>query len=155
MAFLQQFIDPGLKVSKSDTPETLSRKEVERLNELYAVASAALTIPRRLGGDADDAELAKDKQSCRRVMHVAEQCLKAWNTQVKPVTSSSISKLAAQVQWTRWLGEHKAYLDQRIRYIATWQYNFGAEHERWAKGALTRLANEQRWLEYALRDAPN
>jgi hypothetical protein len=153
MAFLQQFIDPSLRVTKADTPESLTGKEVERLQELHAIATASMAIPRRLGGDASDEELALDKKCGRRVAHVAEQCLKSWGTEPKPI-SKNIGRAAAQVRWSRWMAEHLLYLDQRMRYVATWQYKTGGD-EKWAKGALTRLANEQRWLEYALRDAPN
>jgi len=153
MAFLQQFIDPGLRVSKSDTPESLAQKEIERLQELHAIAIASMNIPRRLGGDATDEELANDKRCGRRVAHVAAQCLRAWGTEPKPI-SKNISRAAAQVRWSRWMAEHLLYLDQRMRYIATWQYKTGKD-EKWAKSSLVRLGNEQRWLEYSLRDAAN
>jgi len=150
MAFLQQFLDPSLRVSRSDTPDKLAVKETDRLQELFAVAMAARDIPRRLGADASDEELAEDKRRCRRIAHVAEQSLISWGAEVKPQASASISKAAAQVVWKRWWEEHRTYLDGRMRYIATWTYKTG-EHEAWAKTALVKLANEYRWLEYALR----
>jgi hypothetical protein len=153
VAFLQQYIDPGLKPTKADTPDSLAKKEAERLNELYTIATAAAAIPRRLGSDASDEELAADARTGRRVAHVAQQCLQAWGVEVKPVTRN-IAPHAAQVRWRHWLGEHLTYLDGRMRYIATWQYKTGGD-EKWAKQALTRLINEQRWLEYAMRDAAN
>ena len=152
MAFLQQFIDPSLRVSGSDTKKTLTTKEVERLQELNAIAMLSTTIPRRLGGDATDEELANDKKTGRRVAHIAEQCLRAWGAKPKPVTRN-VTRAAAQVKWTPWMEQHKVYIEGRMFYVATWAYKGG--DETWAKAALTRLTNEQRWLEYALRDAAN
>jgi hypothetical protein len=140
-----------MKVSPSDTADKIARAEVERLNKMRAVANTARVVPRRLGKDASDEELAADARTSRRIMHVAEQSIKAWGGTMTP--NGEVNREASQVVWRRWLDEHRTWLTNRMRYIATWQYQTGSD-ERWCKGAVVRLQNELHWLEYALRDCP-
>jgi hypothetical protein len=150
MAYLQQFLDPDLKV-KDETAEQLTAQEIERLSKLHAIALAAMAIPRRIGGEASNDELSADKRRAKRVAHVAGQCVSAWGIKKPQAPVADITRQAAQVVWQRWWEDHRVWLLNRMRYIATWQYKTGGD-ERWAKSAITKLNNELGWLEYALRD---
>jgi hypothetical protein len=149
-AFLAGYYDPGVEL-RDESPEEMEQFERERLYVLFAVASAAGQIPRRVGGDADGDELRNDKKRCRRIAHVAEQCFKAWGGVPGKGVAKDISKEAAQVFWDKWWANHQVVLKNRIAYIASYGLQH-AEHERWAKKSVVRLTNEQSWLSYALRD---
>jgi hypothetical protein len=149
-AFLAQWVDLAQKVSADDTVASIAKAERERIAKLMAIAIAAESIPRRLGGGASSEELMLDKKRCKRIAHVASQLLGAWEG--KPnIGVGEISKEAAIVDWKRWWEEHHVWLLNRQRYIATWCHKTGAD-EKWCKSAIVKLTNELRWLEYALRD---
>lgn len=149
--FLARHWDPGLKVGDERVSD-FEHAERERLAQLLAVANAAAEVPRRLGPDASEAELSSDRRRCKRIAHVAAQCLIAWTG--KPVTVKKIDRDAVQVRWSLWWEEHQTYLLSRRRYISTWALVPGRNKKdvRWAKSAVVRLDNEQQWLEYAFRD---
>lgn len=147
-AFLSQYLDPELKVDANLYAEQIANEEIARLNKLLAVSQTCVTIPRRLGGDATDDELAADKKRCKRIAHVAEQCIISWGGKVKP--NGDVAREAAQVNWSRWWEDHQVILNNRLRYVATWAVKTEGD-QKWAKGAIVKLMNELRWLQYALR----
>jgi hypothetical protein len=146
--YLASFYDPGVEV-RDDTPESILRAEQQRLLHMYSVALAARAIPRRVGADATPAETSEDKRICRRIMWVASQSTAAWGGKLTGM--KDVSREAAQVNWARWWSDHQTWLSARMRYIATWAIA-NPQHERWAKSALVKLANEMKWLEYSFRD---
>lgn len=146
-SFLAQWLDPGLKIPEEETADKITRAERERLSRLAAVAKAAGSMPRRLGGDANAKELASDKQYCRRIEHVATQCATAWGGALQ--VSGDVGREAAIVKWDKWCQDHKVWLTNRMKYIATWASNGG--DPKFAKSALVKLQNELRWVEYAMR----
>jgi hypothetical protein len=147
VSYLAAWYDPGLKIKDHDTIETIAKEERERLTKLLEVCKRSQTIPRRVGTDANSDELSADRRRAKRIQHVADQCLGAWGG---PVTlTQDVNREAAQVNWERWWEEHQVWLSNRTKYVATWGQLRG--ETRWAKSAVVRLNNEQRWLEYALR----
>src|SRR6516164_156402 len=140
MAYLDAYLDPALDIPKGETPKKITVQEVKRLNHLLAVATAAQKIQRRLGADASDEEIARDKVQSRRIAHVARQCIAAWDDVPKKRLEKCESE-AAQIVWANWAAEHQTRLLNRMRYIATWQYKYSTE-ELWAKSAVVRLNNE-------------
>lgn len=149
VSYLTPYLDLALEVREGESADSLLRAEVERLRKLLAVARAAQTIPRRIGPEATSAELALDKQRARRVQHVAEQSLRAWGSSENGTIEAAMREAAA-VDWLRWFHEHRIWLMNRQRYVATWAYKTGA-NEKWAKSTVVKLGNELKWLEYALR----
>lgn len=147
-SYLAQWYDPGQKLREGDNPETITREERERLTKLLEVCRMAQRIPRRVGNDATSDELALDRKTAKRIAHVAEQCLSAWGGPLALV--GDVNREAAQVKWRRWWDDHQVWLTNRTKYVATWGEFHG--ETRWAKSAVVRLANERRWLEYALRE---
>jgi hypothetical protein len=149
-AFLAAYYDPGVAI-RDENPVEIERGERERLLTLYVVAQAASQIPRRIGGDAELIELREDKKRCRRVAHVARQCLEAWGGETTKAVPKDVRKEAAQVVWDKWWEAHQVVLRTRLTYIANWGLVQDADTQRWAKGAVQRLQNELNWLNYALR----
>jgi|SRR5215471_515740 len=137
-----------MEVPGDETKTKITSEEVERLSKLLSVAQAAELMTRRVGPDATDAELTADKKRCRRIAHVATKLLGSWGC--KRPQKFDVAREAAIVDWPRWWQDHKIWLDNRRRYVATWSQKGG--DERWAKSALVRLTNESSWIEYALRD---
>lgn len=149
MTFLAEYYDPEVQIPEDMTKESITTSESERLAQLSIIARAAKEIPRRLGVDAGSDELAVDSKRCRRVAHVAEQLAKAWGGRPK-MERIDASRAAATVRWDDWWEEHQVWLRNRRRVIATWGVS-GSGDEKFAKSALVKLNNEERWLEYALR----
>ena len=147
MSYLAQWYDPEMQIRDGETKATIEKFERERLSKMVAVASAAQSVPRRLGADADSDELAEDKKRCRRVQHAAAQCLKDWGGAVNNV--GDVTREAAQVDWAKFGESQQVDLLNRLRYISTWAMNGG--DAAFAKTACVRLNNEMRWLQYALR----
>lgn len=146
--------DPALEIPADTTTESIAKEEVERLARLTAVAATSVSIPRRLGADASPEELAIDKRRGRRVTHALAQCLGAWNGGPfgdLPETEA-IRQDAAIMLWDRWWEEHQVWLGNRLCFIATWAKKTENGDERWAKSAVVKLTNEQRWVSYALRE---
>ena len=151
-SYVAQWVDRGLTV-KDDTQDSIVRAEVQRLGELLAIAVAAQSIPRRLGKDASDEELSADKQRAKRIAHVASQLLVAWSSKVKSTTiEAGVSKQAATVDWLHWWEDHRVWLINRRKYIATWASQNDVDM-KWAKSALVKITNELNWLEYAMRSS--
>lgn len=57
---------------------TFNELNQNRLQRGIAQCEEALGVPRRLGGDATDRELADDKRAARRIKHRLEVALKDW-----------------------------------------------------------------------------
>lgn len=151
MNFLLQWYDPDLAIKDGETKDAINKEEVERLATLYWIAITAHAIPRRVGSEANQDELAADKQRCRRVAHAAEQLVLMWSgRKTVPTISADITRQAAQVNWEAWWAEHSVWLANRLRYIATWAQKED-RNDKWAKGAAVRLNNEAKWMSYALR----
>jgi hypothetical protein len=110
-------------------------------------------MPRRLGGDATSEDLALDKKRVKRVLHVLSQSLKAWDAADRIAQidlTDELRREGAQLNWAQFAADYRAYLEGRIKYVATWSTQTG--HTEWGKKAVVRLNNERSWLEYAMRD---
>jgi hypothetical protein len=154
MSLLASYHDPTLPVSAEDTRVTLTAAETARLLRQSSVMYAITTMPRRLGSDASDDDLATDKKRARRTQHALFQCLQDWVGKRVPklLTTPEIRQEATQVNWTAWIEEHERYVRQRTVYIASWAIKIDNDKDkRWAKSAVVRLQNESRWVAYALR----
>jgi hypothetical protein len=151
VAYLERYLDPALKIPEGTTKASITREEVARLNKLHAVARAAEEVPRRLGAEADGDDLAADKRRCKRIAHVAAQCIASWGGKVSAKLPSDVTKEAATVDWHKYSAEQQVWLTNRMRFIATWQSVTNGD-ARWAKSAIVKLNNELVWLQYALRD---
>lgn len=150
-SYLAQWYDPDLSVPEAESVEAITRAEIERLVKLLAITVAVAAIPRRLGADASQQDLALDKRRAKRIGHVAGQLLSAWAGKAKLPPPPEVNREAAIVDWKAWWEEHRTWLLNRQRYIATWCQKYEAD-AKWCKSALVKLNNELVWLEYALRD---
>lgn len=155
MSFLAEWYDPGLETDPNDTVDSITQAEVARLARQASVAGLALGMPRRLGGEATDEELALDKKRSKRVVHVLMQCLGSWKGNGAPEgplpMDDGVRMDSAQVVWSDWCESQQTWLRNRIRYVVTWGRANGVD-ERIVKQMVTRLKNELGWLTYALRD---
>lgn len=150
MSYLTTYFDPALPVRAEDTEASISRAEQERLAKLMSVAVTAQTMPRRLGQESMPEELADDKRRAKRIAHVAAQLLKTWGGTSLNGSGADAKREAAIVDWRKWYEEHRIWLVNRQRYIATWVIKTEA-NEKWGKSALVKLNNELNWIEHALR----
>jgi hypothetical protein len=145
-SFLAQHFDPALEVEGSIA--VFTDEERIRLGKLHAVARDAANITRRKGPDASGEELSHDKKMCKRIAHVASQCLAAWGGPTR--LPDTTAREAAIVDWPKWWADHQVWLRNRMRTLATW--GIKNDEERWAKSAIVRLENELGWLSYSFRD---
>lgn len=147
MGLLEGHWDPGLTVDVSESLEDITKQEVERLQTACAMVLVATQQPRRTDGNRE--ELALDKKRSRRILHPLRQSLVAWGGKERAPTEAD-KRAGAQVDWPVWLEEQEAWLQARLRYVATWAKASG--NLRFGKSAVVRLTQELEWLRYALRD---
>lgn len=153
-SYLGRYFDSGLEIPGDATVATIRDEELARVGRTLAVVILASTLPRRLGGDAGDTELALDKRRARRVVHVLQNVWLSWAGKKAgirlPVTDSEINREAAQLDWERFRDVHIAGVNSRARYAATWAILH--DKERWGRSAIVMYENEIKWVTYALRD---
>lgn len=82
MAYADEFYDSQYQLSatglKEWDPVAETRNLILELEDDRAALSWALTIPRRLGGDATPDQLAADKKYLRKCLHVVNTAIKNW-----------------------------------------------------------------------------
>lgn len=150
-SFIAEYLDTALHIKEGETKTMHERVERERLTAAIAIARAAQDIPRRLGEDATETELAADKRTAKRIAYALDQCLKAWGGPVMlTMKKEEIQRQGAQVDWNVWWADQQAYINQRMRYVVTWQHKHAGDL-RWTKSSVVRFRNELRWVQHALR----
>jgi len=150
IGYLERHFDSGIDTSGVESREYLETEELERISQLLATVIFAGSIPRRLGGDATDEELALDKKRARRVAHALQSSIKGWTKRYTLPDSQEIRRAGAQLDWERFRIEHATKAQERLRLLATWAIH--NEQDRWGRSAVVRLENELKWVDWALRD---
>ena len=150
--YLGRYFDSGIPLPRYDSREAIEEYETKRIARTLAVVVVAGSIPRRLGRDATDEELARDKQHARRIGHALQQSLRGWTN--KPIfevvtLDDKIRSEGATVEWDHLVESHMTIVRSRLRVVATWATR--KDEQRWGRSAIVRLENELKWTEYALR----
>lgn len=78
---------------------TFREANINRLIRGIWQCEEALAVPRRLGGDATDKELADDKRMARRVKHRLEVALEDWGD---PGDDMASDGTGARLLWPEW-----------------------------------------------------
>jgi hypothetical protein len=151
VGYLSRYYDPALELPETGAREEWERRQIERLERALSVVIMAGTIPRRLGGDANDDELALDRRRAKRAGHALSQSLKGW-TKNKPnlPLNDDVRMAGAQIVWETWRDAHLSDLNLQLRSVTTW----AIKHDEldWGKSAVVKLENEINWVGYALRE---
>jgi hypothetical protein len=152
MSYGDEWFDPGMEVNIADTPERISAQECDRLLVQARTTMYAAALPRRLGPDATREELALDKRRAKRFMHALVQAYKSWGGDLTLINAptSEERQNGAQVVWETLLEDQRAYLNTRLRYVATWMRKTGQLVP--GRSLLVKLNNELNWINYAMRD---
>lgn len=149
--FLERFYDPALELPAVSGREELERREVERIGRALAVILIVGSMPRRLGAEATDDELALDRKRARRAGHALGQAMRGWSKKKEALPlDDKIRKAGAQLNWERWETEHVAEIQSELRCLATWAVK--NTEQKWGRSVVVRLENEINWISYALRD---
>lgn len=149
--YLERWYDAELALPEGATPATLTAGEVARIGRALSIVVVAGTIPRRLGGDADDDQLALDRKRARRTGHALRQALGGWVKRVPQLQlDDEIRRLGAQLDWESFGTSHRNEIKARLALCAT--FAIQANEKRWGKSAVVNLENELNWFTYALRD---
>ena len=150
---LEQYFNRRLEVNLELKAVDLANEEIARIQTQATQILVALEIPRRVG-EAEQQELARDKQMCRRTLHVLHQQLRSWSERDEsrvswrsPTKEDQIA--GAQLLWPQWWKNHKKYLEQRRQYYATWGLKKG--DKRFSNQAVNRLTQELYFMEHAMR----
>jgi hypothetical protein len=150
-SYLGRHFDASLDVSGIGSREEIEGRQIERLNRALSVITVSQTIPRRLGSDATDEELALDKKRARRVAFALHQALRGWTKKgASIVVDETTRREGAQLDWATWQPAFLTETRQQLQCAATWAVK--NSEERWGKSAVVRFENELKWVEFALRD---
>ena len=147
---LRLYLDPGIVFPDGTTTKSLVEDEIDRITYFLILVVIANEIPRRLGGDASDPELAADKRRCRRVGWALRQSLALWGVDREPDLScdEEMRKEGIQMIWLDYRIEHSAQVNEARRYLATWALDRDPD---WGRIAIRNLTKELNWVTYALR----
>lgn len=149
--YLGRWVDTGLRLSRDLTEKSIREGEIGRIHSAKVIVLVAWSIPRRLGSDASDVELALDKRRARRVAHALDQSLLSWTKKPPKVKPDENDRRAgAQLDWIEFVGHHALGVQDSLRLVATWSMR--NDQEVWGRSAVVRLNNELHWVSYALRD---
>lgn len=149
--FLQQYFDPALEPPSAGNREELETREVDRIERELSIVLVASMMPRRLGGDATDDDLALDKRRAKRVSHALIKSRAGWTKKrFNALSDEEIRRLGAQLDWNKWLESHIWAIEHELRCLATWAVHH--DELRWGRSAVVRLANERNWVTYGMRD---
>lgn len=150
-SYLARHYDPALEIDHIAAREDLEREQVDRLKRSLAIVLMASSIPRRLGADASDDELALDKKRARRTSHALKQALTGWSKRPGDLPMNDGIRIeGAQTSWQGWAEAHVASIKVQLRVVST--YAVKKDEEPWGKSAVVKLENEINWVTYALRD---
>jgi len=150
-SFVGRYFDAGLEIPEAITRDSLISSEIDRITDALTIVYVVGSIPRRLGGDATDEELAVDKKRSKRVGWALTQSLVSW-TKKNPrfQVTAEIQRTGAQLEWNLFIPEHMTQIMNELRKVATFAVQ--NDDERWGRSAIVNLENEMRWLTYAMRD---
>jgi hypothetical protein len=149
--YLAQYYDTGLVLPEILDRQIISNQEIERLTRAVSIVTITRTVPRRLGGDASQEELALDKKRSRRMLHALMQSLSSWGSRnQKFPLDDEIRLIGVHLNWETFKPAHLVTIQNRMTYVAT--YSIRMEDTKWGRSAVMRLENEYKWVSYALRD---
>lgn len=148
--FLLRYFDPELEVPKLTIPELVSAQQ-DRLARELVISIHSGSIPRRLGGDASDQELAADKKRAKRVSWALKQSLAGWSKKFPKLPVDEELRVAgAQLVWQTWYEEFMTEVNEQARIVVTWSVQ--NDEQRWGRSAVVKFENELNWVSYAMRD---
>jgi hypothetical protein len=149
--FLERWFDAGISLPDALDRKTLRGDESKRIGYSLVLVTITGSIPRRLGGDATDEDLAIDKKRSRRVAHVLQQSLVTWSPKPpKVLVDEALKREGAQLEWSLFQEDHTIKVEASLRTIATWAIM--NDDRLWGRSAVVALENELRWMYYAMRD---
>lgn len=147
--YLNRYFDPELTPPKT-TIADLTNRQVDRLTKALVVVIHAGSIPRRLGGEATDIDLALDRKRARRVGWSVKQSLNGWSKKApKLPIDEELRIIGAQLIWSSWYEEYMTTLTNETRLVVTW--SILNDEQRWGRSAVVKFENEQNWVSYAMR----
>lgn len=148
--YLTRYYDPELSMTAATTKE-LEAAQLDRLKRSLQVVVYAGSIPRRLGGEASDRELAIDRKRARRVGHALKQSIGGWSKkQVKLQDNNELRIEGAQLIWPDWFEAYLVRLDNEVKLVVSWAIR--NDQQRWGRSAVVKFENELNWITYAMRD---
>jgi hypothetical protein len=150
MTFSERYYDPGLEFPASVIREDLIKAQLDRILRSLTLAVVVGSIPRRLGTEATDEELALDKRRARRVSWALLQAYRAWNSKEPKIqVTPELEREGNQLEWDIFVIEHTTQIADELRTIVTWSIQ--KDDGRWGRTAVVNLENEIRWITYAMR----
>jgi hypothetical protein len=149
--FVERYFDSGLRLEEQITRDSLVSREIDRITRALILIGVTGSIPRRLGSEATNHELAIDKKRSKRVEHVLRQALAAWSKKDPRIqVTAEIQKEGIQLEWSEFVPNHMTQVMSELTLLATWSIQ--NDEARWGRTAVVSLENELRWLSYAMRD---
>jgi hypothetical protein len=79
-----------------------SEQQIDRIGRGIVQCQEVIDVPRRLGGDATDKELADDKRIARRVKFRLEEALREWVDEPMWAGLPTPDGSGARLDWAAW-----------------------------------------------------
>ena len=99
---------------------TFRETNIKRIERGVTQCLEVVDVPRRLGGDATDKELADDKRTARRVKHRLVVALEDWNGQVDGECQGLLADgTGARLVWPEWWADWCEVADELKPYAET------------------------------------
>ncbi len=150
LGYLERYYDPAADLPARGIAEW-EASQVERLSEALAPVIVAGSIVRRLGPDATREEWALDKKRAKRVAHAMRSSLFAWQKKAPKLPAGpEVQQIGAQINWELFVPEHISVARDCLIKMST--FAIQSQEHRWGRTVVTRIENEIKWLEYAMRD---
>jgi len=148
--FLTRYFDPGLDTIKTSIKE-LESAQLLRLDRALVVVIHAGSIPRRLGGEATDQDLAIDRKRARRMAWAIKQSKTGWSKRNGKMPEDPELRIeGAQLIWPEWYAAYTTTLASEATAAITWAVR--NDEQRWGRSAVVKFDNELNWVSYAMRD---
>lgn len=151
--FLERWFDAQLELPEGFNFADFEQEQIERLQKQSLMALAAKAVPRRLGGDASPAELAQDKEICKKLYTRTASAARNWKASV-PTDATlldaqgdegsgeemEVVRQGVQVVWKDWLAEYVAHMQRFLSCVAT--HAVKEDEIKFGNQICNRLLNE-------------
>jgi len=123
--YLEQWNDVSIPLDTDFNWDNYAQEQQHRLTRLACIFDHMVGFKRRMGADATREDLAIDQKMAKRMRSAAYQFAGQWGATDEEIDAygtehyEALRREAAQVDWPKFIEEHRTYLQQNLRLVAT------------------------------------